>query len=387
MAGPGRCRGWLPVRWAGLSVLVAALVLGVVLPAGATSGGEQSLRLAQTAMQRAFLGTSRNVEATPRPAVKGKRIAIISAGQSSISAQVPTDAAVDAARAIGWTATVYDAKLVPAQYGNLVRQAVAAGVDGILLVTIDCQAVQQPLEEARAKGIAVIGIGAFDCNDPHGGGAKKGLFSARLNFGPRGKNLGALVAAYGRDEANYIVAKSNNTAKILDISDPEFTTLYYTRQGFKDTIARSHGSQIVSSLDITTADFANFSLTAKIQAELLRHPEINWIRSPYTYATTLGVVPALGANPKNIAVMGGEGFAPELDLVRAGKITAVDIFSSTWLAWAGIDTMNSVFRHEKPAVVGVGTVLADRQHNLPPSGGYEPTIGFRSEYRAAWGVH
>jgi ribose transport system substrate-binding protein len=370
-----------------LSLLAVVGLLFGVAPAGATSGSEQSLRLAQTAMQRTFVGTSRNVDGTPRPAVKGKRIAVISAGQSSISAQLPTDAAVDAARAIGWTATVYDAKLIPAQYGNLVRQAVAAGVDGILLVTIDCQAVKQPIAEARAKGIAVIGVGGFDCNDPHGGGDKKGLFSATPNLGARAKNLGAFVAAYGRDEANYVIAKSRNSARILDISDPEFTTLYYTRQGFANTIAKSHGSKIVSSLDVTTADFFSNTLMSKIQAELLRHQDINWIRSPFTAATLLGVVPALGANAGKINVMGGEGFAPELDLVRAGKITAVDVFPSTWLAWGGIDTMNSVFRHAKPAEVGVGTVMVDRQHNLPPSGGYEPPIDFRAQYRAAWGVH
>jgi len=90
-------------------------------------------------------------------------------------------------------------------------------------------------------------------------------------------------------------------------------------------------------LDITTADLTNNQLVPKIQAELLRHPEADWIRSPYTYATTLGIVPALGTRSGDIRVMGNEGFEPELDLIRTGKVTAVNVFFSDWAAWAGID--------------------------------------------------
>ncbi len=310
---------------------------------------------------------------------------IISAGESSISAMVPAAAAVDAIEAIGWDAEVYDAKLTPANYAPLVRQAIAAGADGILLVTIDCQAVQQPLREARAQGIAVIGVGAFDCDDPHGGGAKRGLFSAQISFGPRGADLGALVSRYGVDQANYIVAESKNRAKIIDIQDPEFTTLYYTDRGFRNAIGQSGGSEIVGTVEVTSADFVKNTLVSKIQAEMLRHPEANWIRSPYTYTTTLGVVPALGGN-QTIAVMGGEGFEPELDLIRAGRITAVNIFSSEWAAWAGVDTMNSVFRKEAPVDSGLGWVVADADHNVPASGPYHPAVDYQAEYRKAWGV-
>ncbi len=98
-------------------------------------------------------------------------------------------------------------------------------------------------------------------------------------------------------------------------------------------------------------------------------------------------MPALGANSDHLAVMGGEGYAPELDLVREGKITAVNIYLSEWIAWAGIDTMNSVFRHESPADSGVGWVLADANHNLPQSGGFHPPVDYRAQYKKAWGMN
>jgi ribose transport system substrate-binding protein len=337
-------------------------------------------------VSRAFLGTNRNVDPTPRPAVRRKHVVIVSAGQSSISAQIGVSAAVDAAHAIGWQVEVYDAKLDPANYAPLVRQAIAAHVDGIFLAAIDCQVVKAPLAEAKAAHIAVIGAGSFDCNDPHGGGSKQGLFSAAINFGPGVKSAGAFSAAYGADQANYTIMKSHNQARIIVLQDPEFTTLYYTYQGFKRTIDQSHGSRIVSVLDLTLADFTGNRVIPKIQAELLRHPEANWIKSPFTYATTLGIVPALGASDRHLDVMGGEGFAPELDLVRTDKITAVNVYLSPWVAWAAVDTMNSVFRHEPPRDSGVGWVLADRMHNVPASGEYHPKIDYQAEYRKVWGL-
>jgi ribose transport system substrate-binding protein len=375
-------------RWFLVALVVAALVTAAVSagPAAADSKSAAALRAAVAATNQAYKGTYHAVDPTSRPAVPGKHIVIISAGQSSPSAQVPADGAQDAAKAIGWTTDLYDGNLVPATYPGLVRQAIAAGADGIVLVAIDCQAVSQPLQEAKAKGIAIIGLGSFDCNDPKGGGAKTGLFSAQINFGSKESNLDQLVASYGADQANYIVAKSKNKARVIMVTDPEFTTLAYTDEGFRKVIAQSGGSKIVDTLNITTADFLNGQLVGKIQAELLKHPEANWIRSPYTYATTLGIVPALGGNPNGIKVMGGEGYTPELDLLRQGKITAVNIFASDWEGWAAIDTMNSVFRKTPPADSGLGWVMADAQHNVPASGAFEPPINYRAQYRKAWGV-
>jgi ribose transport system substrate-binding protein len=371
------------------AVLITVVVGTLAVPAGAGSDGNTNrlqLRAAIAATKAAYKGTSRAVDPTPRPAVRGKYLIVVSAGQSSISAQVPAAALVDAAEAIGWRVDVYDGMLTPARYPQLVRQAIAAGADALLTLGIDCQAVKRPLEEARAEGIAVTGLAAFDCSDPRGGAAKQSLFNAPLNFGPEVRNVGDWVASYGVDQANYVIAKSKNAAKIMLVTGPEYTTLYYVDRGFRRTIAKSGSSKIVSTLEISNGDFLNGQLLPKIQAELLRHPDVNWIRSPFTYATTLGVVPALGANDSNIKVMGGEGYQPELDLIRAGKITAVNVVSAGWEAWAAVDSLNSVFRGEKPVDSGFGWTMTDQQHNLPPSGEAEPAFDYRAAYRKAWGV-
>jgi len=228
-------------------------------------------------------------------------------------------------------------------------------------------------------------VGAFDCSDPAAGGSKQSLFNARLNLGPSGTNLGAWVAAYGAQQANYIIAASKDSAKVLLVTDPEFTTLHYIDQGFRRTVARSH-TKIADTLEITAADFTNGQLVPKIQAALLQHPEVDWIRSPYSFATTLGVIPALGPRAGSMDVMGGEGYEPEIDLLRAGKLTAANVVSADWESWAAIDALNSTFRHEAPPDSGFGWIMVDHDHNLPASGTPVPSFDYRAAFEKAWGV-
>jgi ribose transport system substrate-binding protein len=382
---------------------VAAVVVGAIALAACTSskpsntatgsggtggagGSAAALAKATAATQLAFKGTNRNVDPKSRPAAKGKKIVIISAGQAASSSSVPVAGAEAAAKAIGWTPTIYDAKLDPSTYVGLVRQAIAAKADGIILDAIDCQTVKAPLQEAKAAGIAVIPIYAFDCTDSHAGNEKTGLYSANINYGPRAANVDAFTESYGADQANYIISKSQNKAKIIAIQDSEFTVLYWTLQGFKNVIDASGGSQIVDTLQVTTQDLGNGQITTKIQAELAKHPEANWVKSPYTYVTTLGIAPSLGAQAGKIDVMGGEGFADELDLIRKGTITAANVISSTWVGWAAVDTMNSVFLKQDPVDSGIGWTMVDKDHNLPASGEFVPPIDYQTEYKKAWGV-
>jgi ribose transport system substrate-binding protein len=386
LIGSARGRNRAAVLVAVLASAVGASQVGASASAVATTKADPATLAATRATKEAFAGTTSAVDPTPRAGVRGKHIVVISAGQASLTAQVGVNAAVDAAKAIGWQVDVYDGQLDPAKYGPLVRQAIAADADGIILGAIDCQAVTAPLQEAKAAKIPVVGAGSFDCNDPHGGGRKRGLFSASINFEPLTTSTAEFARGYGADQANYVIAASDNRARILVVNDPEFTTLYYTNDGFRTKIEQSHGSRIVSTLDVTLADFLSGRLVGKIQAELLRHPEITWIKSPFTYATTLGIVPALGANSDRIDVMGGEGLEPELDLVRERRITAVNVFPSAWFGWAAVDTLNSVFRKEAPAASGIGWMLADATHNLPASGPAKLPVDFEVQYEKVWGT-
>lgn len=350
--------------------------------AGTATAGDP-LAQAKAATAQAIKSTNRHVDPTSRPAAKDKHVVVISSGEASLSSSIPSDAAVEAAKALGWKADLYDAKLNPANYGPLIRQAIAAGANGIVLDAIDCQAAKAPLQEAKAKGIVITSIYAFDCSDPLAGAEAKGLYDANVNFA--GAEPGKLSESYGKDQANYVIANSENKAKVIVLEDDEFVVLKYTYKGFTDQIKASGGAEVVSTLQFTVADLAS-NLTAKVQAELLKHPDATWIKSPYTAATLAGVIPGLGDKAGKIKVMGGEGFQPELDLVRTGKIAAVNVISSDWTGWASIDAMNSVFNKTPTVDSGIGWTIVDKDHGLPASGNFIPAVDFKAEFKKAWGV-
>lgn len=382
-----------PLRLAGAGLAAALLLAGCggssdpepdaqetggASPA-ASAGGDDGLN---------YAGTLREPEATARPIAKDKKVVIISAGQASISSSVPVGAAEEAAKAAGWETEVYDAQLNPATHAGLVRQALASGADGIILQAIDCPGVKGPLQEAKAKGVFVVGIYSFDCNDPIFKGNDPALFSGAINYGPDAKDIGAFTKRYGADQAKAVIAATGGKAKVIFFNQTTVTVLNYTGQGFLEEMEKCSGCEVVAEVEFAGAELGP-NLQQKATSALLQNPDANVVKSPYTSATLLGIAPAVvqSGRAKDLYVMGGEGFAPELDLLRAGQgVNAVNIAPSDWTGWASVDTMNSLFTDKPIADSGLGWQLVDKDNNLPPAGPFVPSVDFKSAYKKAWGL-
>lgn len=336
-----------------------------------------------------YAGTLRDPATTSRPAAKGKKIVIISTGQASISSSIPSNAAKEAAQALGWSADIYDSQLNPALAEGLVRQAIASGAQGIILDAIDCPTVKGAMQEAKAKGIKLVGIYAFDCNDPIFGSNDPPLFTGQINYGDKANaDIGSFTKQYGADQAKAVIAATKGKAKVVFFNDSEVTVLRYTGQGFLDEMKKCSGCQVLEQVDFKGAELGP-NLQQKATTALLKHPDANAVKSPFTAASLLGIAPAVvqSGHASQIYSMGGEGFAPELDLLRANQgVSAVMITPSEWTAWAAVDTMNSLFAGTPIADSGLGWQLVDKTHNLPPSGPFETKQKFKADYKKAWGV-
>jgi ribose transport system substrate-binding protein len=341
------------------------------------------------ALKALYKGTLKSPSTASRPAVKGKKIVIISSGQSSISSSVPVNAAAAAAKAIGWQVSIYDEQLNPANAPGLMRQAISSGADGIILDATDCPTVKAPLQEAKARGTLVVGIYSFDCNDPAFGPGGTPLFSGNINYGvSTGAAIDKFTESYGAAQADAMIAATSGKAQVIYFNDPEFVVLKYTGEGFLNEIAKCSGCKVVDKVQFTGTELGSV-LQQKAATALLQHPEANAVKSPYTAATILGISAAVSQSGRvgKLYVMGGEGFQPELDLMHAHQgVNAAMIAPSDWTGWASVDTMNSLFRHEKPAYSGLGWQLVDSQHNLPAAGPFVSNVNYKAIYENAWGV-
>jgi ribose transport system substrate-binding protein len=371
--------------------LVACGSSGSTASSTATTAGEAAPGLttgpvyqaAAAASRAALRGTFMLPSAQSRPAAKGKSIVVLSGGQAVSSSAIPSDAAVAAARAMGWKVTLYDAKLNPANYTPLINQAVAAGADGIVLDAVDCDAAKEAMSQARKSGVALVAIDAFDCTDPHAGDAARGVYSAGINYGLPG-GFAQLQSDEGIAEANYILASSHNDAPIVVFQDPEFVGLGYIDRAFVKKIDGSAGSTVLATVSFTTADLAGGKLAEIVQATMLRYPTATWVTSPYAAATEIGVVPGLGANPRHVQVVSQEA-TPEVEtLIGQGKVTAVVDTDPTWVGWAAVDTMNSVFLGRPPSLSGLGLRIVDAGDLRPSPAGTTESTAFMSAYEKAW---
>jgi ribose transport system substrate-binding protein len=339
-------------------------------------------------LDQVYKGTMTAPSDTPRPAVKGKSIWIISAGQSSESSSVPVNAAADAAKTIGWKVHIFDSQLNPANSPTGVSQALAAHADGII-VDGDCSFVRSQLEQAKAKGVVVVPIYGYDCNDPYSGKSNEQLFTGYTNYGPAAnKNLAAFAESYGFAQGQAVIAATNGKARALVFNSPQSTVVHYLTVGFNRAIKGCSGCKVVQQID-----FNGLQLGPQLQqiaaSAILRHPEVNAIKSAFAAATLLSIAPAVQQSGRagSIYVMGGEGFQDELDLLRTHRgVNAVMISPSDWTGWSAVDSMNSLFRGEKPAFSGLGWQLVDATHNLPASGPWIPPVDFKAVYKKAWGV-
>jgi ribose transport system substrate-binding protein len=403
VSSPQRRTRKLPRLTAGALAGVLIACISASISGATTSGGSASKPIvykygyesAVAMLPKLYRGTFNPVNTTPRPAAKGKFVAIINGGQENPPLTV--GAAQAAATAIGWKSSILEGTNNPSIYGGLISQAIADGANGIITDAIDCNIVRGPLEEAKQRHILVVAINSFDCNDPTER-AGPPLYTAMIDYNDTTerhqysdlteRGYQEYDESYGRAEADFVVANSHNKARILVLNDSEFTLLKYTAAGFDQQITHSRGSKVVATLDFEAADLGP-KLQEEIEAQLLKHPDIDWIRSPYAAATTLGIVPAIRIYPKGrFGVMGGEGTPPELDDITAGTVTAALTDSSQWTGWAAVDAMNSVFTHKPVYPSGLGWQLIGANHSVGVSanGYFTPKLNFEAAYEKAWGV-
>jgi ribose transport system substrate-binding protein len=355
---------------------------------GAGGSGVDVLADARALAATGYRGTYQSPDPAPRPAVPAKKVAVISGGQQAPSFAIPVAGAAEAARALGWDVQVYDLKLNRANAGSLIKEAVAAGVNGIV-ANFDCVFAPAELAEARARGIEIVSLYGFDCNDPSFGPASgPAQFSTAVNYGVTQSDLGKYTAGFGALIASTIIAASEGKAKVINVTDPTATVLRYVQLGFAQQMARCGGCTVLETVESTPAELGK-TLEDKITAAMARHPDATVIRAANSAGVQLSVAPAVvkAGRQHSISVVGGEGFIQDLDLIRTRKgLNVTLLIDSTWTGWAAVDALNSRFVGEPARAAGFGVMVIDREHNLTPSGPAQHNIDFKRVYRRAWGV-
>jgi ribose transport system substrate-binding protein len=367
-------------------VACSSATKGPVLPKAAGADGIGSPKWAKQRVAVVTAGTFSKPPTSGPSAKPGVTIRYISFGESSESFAGVTKAALGAGSALGWKVQAVDGRFDPARVGQLVGEAVADGVDGIMFFAIDCGLIQGPLSEARQANIPVVAFDAFDCDDPAFGRAAP-LFSATPTMSADYPDLASFYRAWGQDKAAYVLYRDPN-AKVINIGQADSLVVSRINEGFVAAIAGCSACSVVDTIQVTNADLQSGGLSQKLATSLAQHPDATVVHIPYDGLTLLGVSTAIDDSGRSdkLLVVGGEGFASNLDIIRQGGAQDASVaFSNAWETWAAFDTMNRVLTGDlsRPPN-GLGWKLVDATTGLPASGGFEPEFDFRGTYRSIW---
>lgn len=334
-----------------------------------------------------FSGTYTEPSATSSTPPSELDVWVLTCGQAAVGcAQI--GAGLEAAGSeLGWSVTVYDGKLgADNAFATGVRQATAAGADVIVLAAIDCSSVVQPLAEAKEAGVTVIGVGAYDCDDPRVG--SPAMFDGSVVPSDEFPTAVAYNRANGAVKAQWLIDKQGEGTTALSMFQVDSLIGTDYHEGFVDGMAACSSCTVIP-VPFTFADFGP-GLSEKAAAALAEHPEATALNVPFDSVLLLGVAQTVERAdlPDDFAVLGNEGYTPNLQLIRdgAGQSLATGI-SAQLSGWAAADSIIRVLAGEQPASAGAGFRLIDIDHMVPDDGvAAEVPVDFRSAYLQAWGV-
>ena len=347
------------------------------------TSGAANTSSANAALAALYKGTSTSpVTTAPKP-TPGKKIWIISSGQSLDVAAQATGGAADGAKAMGWSAEIYDGKFQPNLYLTGVQQAIAAHADGIILYAIDCSYVKTGLQAAKQAKIPVVGIESQDCSPS---------LETPLTYASAYGNFRGLELGWGAAGATWLATKVGSNATIIELKETDSEAVLLESQGFETAMKAACPGCSIATVTFTAPDIGP-GLQQKAQQALLQHPTATGLYAPYDALMTSGVAAAVqgSGRAKQLNVISGGGSVPNLDLIRQGRGQNADlVFVSRWEGFAADDWLNRLFHGITPtasnAETGIGFQLVDKDHNLTPSGPVPSTVDFEAIYKKAWGV-
>ncbi len=367
-----------------LTALAAVAVLVIAFRGSSSIAADDGsvVAAAQKTVDKFIAGTETKPPASGPKAVAGKSIFVISCGQAVPGCSIQTSGAVDGGKALGWNVTLVDGAFGANDgYNKGIRQAIAAHADGIILVSIDCNRVTQPLREAKAAGLKVVGQNGFTCADD------PSLMTLIVHSSAT-PDLASFGQAEGVAQADYIIAKSNGKAKILNFRFVDNAFATQITNGFSAEIAKCTGCSVKNG-DIALSDYGTpTGFSQKVNSSLLGAGDVDAVRVPFNSFIMGGVGQAVvnAGKAGNTLVVGSEGFEANLNLIREKRGQSVAFASDQqWIGWSAADTLNRVFAGGQPAPAGIGFKLIDATHNMPASGDYHSAIDYKSAYKAVWG--
>ncbi len=385
-------RGWItPI--AAFLLLVGALALGACgsdeenSAPQADNGAAQTDTDYQAELETLYEGTHAEPTGDPIEPEEGMNLWVVSIGQEAEAAQNAAEGLEESAEKLGWDLTIFDGQFDPNRTLTGINQALADKADGIITLYADCPALKTGLQRADKEQVPVVAVEGSDCNDLNEGDPQ--LFDYVVRYSGDA-SFREWITDWGRAMAIWVIAQTEGDTNAIVTRETDLETTKLQAAGTIEELEGCADCEM-EVIDFVGADIGP-PLQEKIEQALIQNPDANAFVSAYDAILTSGGANALKASGRvdEIAIMGGEGSEPGLQLIREnGGNDACICYPTKWEGYAAVDALARFFLGEDPAETnsGMGFQAVDADHNMPPEGqGYEPPIDFVAAYDRLWGV-
>jgi ribose transport system substrate-binding protein len=367
-----------PAAVAAASLMVVTACGGSSSSASSTATGGADVQQAKDAvaaaqaLQTAWTGPT----SSPKPP-RGANIVYVSSDQNNPFASSFGSYLKDASAKLGWHVSIIDGKGTPSGWSDGLRQAIASKPSAIV-TSAQAPSVQQPLAEAAAAGIPVLGLHSAAAPGPD---AADHLYT----------NITSDPAAAGKVMVDWAIADSGGKAHIVVVGDDQYPVSNLKRDAMVAAIKTCSGCKLEKNANVPVGTAAT-DLPTQLTSWLQTYPKPLYVLSVADFYFDVGLSSLKNLNvPKSdLRLAATDGTSQAYQRVRTGQYQLVTVPEPTeLLAWQATDEVNRALNHQAPSTFTQPIYLVTKQ-NIDSQGGnkdqFVPQNDYKNRYLKLWGV-
>jgi ribose transport system substrate-binding protein len=309
---------------------------------------------------------------TPVKPVSSARIVVVSCAQTADGCSRPATGVTDAAKELGWTASVIDGMGIAADYQSGIEAAIAKKPDAIVLTGIDMSLVCPQIADARKQGIPIISINALS--------PVNNVCGADASIDPDSMAMGEALAAKS-------IVDSDGKAHAIVGVNAEFQSVTTTNEGVLSDYAQCPTCSVVAKLSVQVAALAT-SFPTLVASTAQRNPDANVVidfDAANTYSNP--ALQSAGLLNTHVKVYGYDGNSDQVAAVRDGDVQATAAAPWEWGGWAAVDLIARKLAGDK-AWASTPHRLPWKlitKENAPAQGSWQGDVDYQAAFEKLWG--
>jgi ribose transport system substrate-binding protein len=281
----------------------------------------------------------------------------------------------EGAKALGWTVITFNGQGTVSGTLAAMQQALAANPAAII-TPADANALQNPIKDALARHIPVIGIHATAFPGPH---PDLGLYM----------NIVSNPAEIGQTEAAYVIAMSDGNAKDIHMVDNSYAIARFKAKATTTPIANCAGCKMLETINMPLGE-ASARMTPAISGLLGHYGDSWWMTTCCDgyYTNAAAALRAAGASTDKIKLVGADAPPSAYDMIRNGGFEVASVPEpSSLFGYEAVDAVVHAMAGQEPAHFIQPTFLIVKA-NVDSEGGakneFVPSNHFACHYLNIW---